>query len=76
MLQNAIHGDLGTIQEEDVVICISKSGISPEIKVLVPLLKNGPNKLIAITSNKESFLGQQADYVLNAYVERRPVQTI
>ena len=67
---DAIHGDLGTIQEEDVVICISKSGNTPEIKVLVPLLKNGPNKLIAITSNKESFLGQQADYVLNAYVEK------
>lgn len=67
---DAIHGDLGTIQEEDVVICISKSGDTPEIKVLVPLLKNGPNKLIAITSNKESFLGQQADYVLNAYVEK------
>ena len=67
---DAIHGDLGTIQEEDVVICISNSGNTPEIKVLVPLLKNGPNKLIAITSNKESFLGQQADYVLNAYVEK------
>ena len=67
---DAIHGDLGTIQEEDVVICISKSGNTPEIKVLVHLLKNGPNKLIAITSNKESFLGQQADYVLNAYVEK------
>lgn len=52
------------------MICISKSGNTPEIKVLVPLLKNGPNKLIAITSNKESFLGQQADYVLNAYVEK------
>ena len=67
---DAIHGDVGTIQEEDVVICISKSGNTPDIKVLVPLLKNGPNKLIAITSNKESFLGQQADYVLNAYVEK------
>lgn len=67
---DAIHGDLGTIQEDDVVICISKSGNTPEIKVLVPLLKNGSNKLIAITGNKESFLGQQADYVLNAYVEK------
>ncbi|UGU14993.1 KpsF/GutQ family sugar-phosphate isomerase [Sinomicrobium kalidii] len=67
---DAIHGDLGTIQEDDVVICISKSGNTPEIKVLVPLIKNGKNKLIAITANKESFLGQQADFVLTAYVEK------
>ena len=67
---DAIHGDLGTILEDDVVICISKSGNTPEIKVLVPLIKSGPNKLIAITANKESFLGQQADFVLNAYVEK------
>ncbi len=67
---DAIHGDLGTILEEDVVICISKSGNTPEIKVLVPLIKTRGNKLIAITSNKESFLGQQADYILNAYVEK------
>ena len=67
---DAIHGDLGTIQENDSVICISKSGNTPEIKVLVPLIKAIGNKLIAITSNKDSFLGQQADYVLNAYVEK------
>ena len=67
---DAIHGDLGTIQENDTVICISKSGNTPEIKVLVPLIKAIGNKLIGITSNKESFLGQQADYVLNAYVEK------
>ncbi|MFD0864129.1 SIS domain-containing protein [Sungkyunkwania multivorans] len=67
---DAIHGDLGTILDDDVVICISKSGNTPEIKVLVPLIKNGPNKLIAITSNKESFLGQQADHILHAYVEK------
>ncbi len=67
---DAIHGDLGTILEEDVVICISKSGNTPEIKVLVPLIKTRGNKLIAITSNKESFLGQQSDYILNAYVEK------
>ncbi|TRZ42827.1 KpsF/GutQ family sugar-phosphate isomerase [Robertkochia solimangrovi] len=67
---DAIHGDLGTILEDDVVICISKSGNTPEIKVLVPLIKNGPNKLIAITSNRESFLGQHSDYVMNAYVEK------
>ncbi|MBU2919838.1 KpsF/GutQ family sugar-phosphate isomerase [Winogradskyella psychrotolerans] len=65
---DAIHGDLGLILEDDVVICISKSGNTPEIKVLVPLIKNANNKMIAITGNKDSFLGQQADYILNAYV--------
>lgn len=67
---DAIHGDLGLILEDDVVICISKSGDTPEIKVLVPLIKNGPNKMIAITGNPDSFLGQQADFVLNTYVEK------
>ncbi len=67
---DAIHGDLGIIQEGDTVICISKSGNTPEIKVLVPLIKGSGNKLIGITSNKESFLGQQSDYVLHAYVEK------
>ncbi|MDC7995682.1 KpsF/GutQ family sugar-phosphate isomerase [Altibacter sp. HG106] len=67
---DAIHGDLGTIQTNDVVICISKSGNTPEIKVLVPLIKAIDNKLIAITSNRDSFLGQQADFVLHAYVEK------
>jgi arabinose-5-phosphate isomerase len=65
----AIHGDLGMVQPGDVVICISKSGNSPEIKVLVPLLKRFGNKLIAITGNTTSFLGKGADYVLNTYVE-------
>ncbi len=65
---DAIHGDLGTIQNEDVVICISKSGNTPEIKVLVPLLKSGGNKLIALVGNIDSFLAQQADYVLNSTV--------
>ena len=67
---DAIHGDLGTIQNDDVVICISKSGNTPEIKVLVPLIKNYGNKIIAITGNIESFLGTNADYVLNSYVEK------
>ncbi len=65
----AIHGDLGMVQPGDVVICISKSGNSPEIKVLVPLLKRFGNKLIAITGNMTSFLGKESDYVLNTYVE-------
>lgn len=65
----AIHGDLGMVQPNDVVICISKSGNSPEIKVLVPLLKRFGNKLIAITGNIYSFLGKESDFVLNTYVE-------
>ena len=67
---DAIHGDLGMIQPSDVVICISKSGNTPEIKGLVPLLKRENNQLIAITANKESFLATQSDYVLYAYTER------
>ncbi|RDK84838.1 KpsF/GutQ family sugar-phosphate isomerase [Marinirhabdus gelatinilytica] len=67
---DAIHGDLGTILKDDVVICISKSGNTPEIKVLVPLIKSRGNKLLAITSNKESFLGVQANYVMHAYAEK------
>lgn len=67
---DAIHGDLGLILEDDVVICISKSGNTPEIKVLIPLIKNAKNKMIAITGNPKSFLGQQADYILNAFVEQ------
>ncbi len=67
---DAIHGDLGTIQDEDVVICISKSGNTPEIKMLVPLIKRGKNILIGMTGNTESFLAQQAKYILNTYVEK------
>lgn len=65
----AIHGDLGMLQDGDGVICISKSGNSPEIKVLVPLLKRFGNKLIAITGNVTSFLGKEAHYTLNTYVD-------
>ena len=67
---DAIHGDLGLILDDDVVICISKSGNTPEIKVLVPLIKRAKNKMIAITGNKASFLGQQADYILDTFVEQ------
>lgn len=67
---DAIHGDLGLILKDDVVICISKSGNTPEIKVLVPLIKSAKNKMIAITGNINSFLGQHADFILNAYVEK------
>jgi len=65
----AIHGDLGMVQPNDVVICISKSGNSPEIKVLVPLLKRFGNPLIGMTANLTSFLGKESDLVLNAYVD-------
>lgn len=67
---DAIHGDLGLILKDDVVICISKSGNTPEIKVLVPLIKRAKNKMIAMTGNPESFLGQHAHYILNTYVEK------
>ena len=67
---DAIHGDLGTIQENDVVICVSKSGSTPEIKMLVPLIKRGTNKLIGMTGNTDSFLAHQADFVLNTFVEK------
>lgn len=65
---DAIHGDLGMVRPDDVVICISKSGNTPEIKVLVPLLKNFGNTLIAIVGNTDSFLAHQADIVLNTTV--------
>jgi arabinose-5-phosphate isomerase len=67
---DAIHGDLGNIQKNDTVICISKSGNTPEIKVLVPLIKNYGNKIVAITGNTSSYLGTNADFVLSSYVER------
>ncbi|MFT7899037.1 KpsF/GutQ family sugar-phosphate isomerase [Tenacibaculum ascidiaceicola] len=67
---DAIHGDLGNVQDNDVVICISKSGNTPEIKVLVPLIKNSNNKIIAITGNPDSFLGKNADFLLNSFVDK------
>ena len=65
----AIHGDLGMVQPEDVVVCISKSGNSPEIKVLVPILKHFGNTLIAITGNTSSFLAKGADFILDTTVD-------
>jgi len=66
---DAIHGDLGMIQKDDIVICLSKSGNTPEIKVLIPLIKTWGNKLIAIVSNPESYLAQHSDFVLLAHVK-------
>lgn len=66
---DAIHGDLGNIQKDDVVVCISKSGSTPEIKVLAPLVKSFDNTLVAITGDVNSFLAKQAHFVLNTFVE-------
>jgi arabinose-5-phosphate isomerase len=67
---DAIHGDLGMVQQDDVVIIISKSGESPEIRVLVPLIKNFRNTLIAIAGNEQSYLVKQADIFLNTTVSQ------
>jgi arabinose-5-phosphate isomerase len=67
---DAIHGDLGTIQKDDVIICISNSGNTPEIKVLVPLIKLRENKIIAFTGNPTSFLAENADLVVNTGVSK------
>ncbi len=66
---DAVHGDLGTIQKEDLIICISKSGNTPEIKVLVPFLKNWGNKLIAMVGNIDSYLAKQADFIINTTIK-------
>lgn len=67
---DAIHGDLGTIQENDSVLCLSQSGNTPEIKVLLPLIKLRKNKLIGITGNMDSILAKQADFVLSTVIEK------
>ena len=66
---DAIHGDLGLIQKNDIIICISKSGNTPEIKALVPYIKNPFNKLIAITGETNSYLSEKSDIVINSYVD-------
>ncbi len=66
---DAIHGDLGLIQSEDVIICISKSGNTPEIKALVPFIKKTNNKLIAITGETNSYLSEKSDIVISSYVD-------
>lgn len=67
---DAIHGDLGMIRSDDIVICLSKSGDTPEIKVLIPLIKTMGNKIIAIVGNTESFLARNSDYFLNTTVQK------
>lgn len=71
---DAIHGDLGMIQSQDVVIAISKSGETPEIRTLIPFLKQQQGSLIAITGNVKSYLAQQSDVCLDAWVEREACQ--
>ena len=67
---DAIHGDLGMVQPGDIVLLISKSGESPEIKALVPLIKKAPFRLIGITGQPNSFLAKESDHVLNTWVEK------
>lgn len=66
----AIHGDLGIIQPDDVVLCLSKSGNTPEISVLIPFFKMSGNKIIAIVGDPDSFLGKEADFVLDCSIEK------
>ena len=67
---DAIHGDLGMIRPDDIIICISKSGNTPEIKVLAPLIKNMGNVLVGMVAGLDSFLAKQSDYVLKAVVDK------
>ena len=67
---DAIHGDLGIIQPNDVGVCISKSGNTPEIKMLLPMIRMRDNKVVAIVGNTESYLAKQADFVVNSTVSK------
>lgn len=67
---DAVHGDLGIIDDEDVIVILSKSGNTPELKVLIPLIRRLPNKLVGMVSDLDSFLARNSDYVLNAHVNR------
>ncbi len=70
---DAIHGDLGIVREGDVVVVLSKSGETPEIKVLVPLIKLRGNKIVAIVGNRNSYLASQADFVLDVSVDEEAI---
>jgi arabinose-5-phosphate isomerase len=67
---DAIHGDLGIIQEDDIVFCLSKSGETPEIKILIPLLRQHGNKMVAMVGNRESYLARTADFILDTTVPK------
>ena len=66
---DAIHGDLGIIQPEDIILCMSKSGNSPEIKVLLPFIRSMGNKVVGMVGNTDSYLGQSSDHILNTSVK-------
>lgn len=67
---DAIHGDLGIIQENDIVFCLSKSGETPEIKILIPLLRQRGNKMVALVGNRDSYLAKSADFILDVTVPK------
>ena len=70
---DAIHGDLGIVREGDIVVVLSKSGETPEIKILVPLIKFRGNKIVAIVGNRNSYLASQADLVLDVTVDEEAI---
>jgi arabinose-5-phosphate isomerase len=70
---DAIHGDLGIVREGDVVVILSKSGETPEIKMLVPLIKLRGNKIVAIVGNRQSYLASQADFILDVTVDEEAI---
>ena len=70
---DAIHGDLGMVREGDIVVVLSKSGVTPEIKVLVPLIKLRGNKIVAMVGNRQSYLASQADFILDVTVDEEAV---
>jgi len=67
---DAVHGDLGIIQKDDIIICISNSGNTAEIKVLIPFIKMSGNKLIAMVGNRDSYLARQADFIIETTIEK------
>ena len=67
---DAIHGDLGNVQADDIVLCISKSGNTEEIKVLLPLIKAMGNSIIAMTANTDSYLSKQSNWTINTSIEK------
>lgn len=70
---DAIHGDLGIVREGDIVVILSKSGETPEIKVLVPLIKLRGNKIVAMVGNRQSYLASQADFILDVTVDEEAI---
>ena len=67
---DAMHGDIGIIQKKDIIICMSNSGNSPEIKMLIPIIKKRKNKIIGLTSKLDSFLANNSDFIIYTYVEK------